>query len=234
MKDLLIMKKLEKTAYYLEIILTILLAVAIIIGLFDIIKYFLLIFNTDAEGSYDVFKHFLGHTLLLVVGIELMLMLLSHSTSAILELVLYVIARKMLIYGDTMLDLVLGTVAIAGVFAIQKYLEPKKDFVARDHRVYSASTSLEEIIEKTGATIPSSKGHTLGGLVCNLAEEACVPVSEGAVFESGGLNIKVVKVRDGVIEKVMITKDDADESLTEDETTTADERSDNASNTWHY
>lgn len=208
-------------------------AIAIIIGLLDIIKYFVLIFNTDAEGSYAVFKNFLGHTLLLVVGIELMLMLLSHSTSAILELVLYVIARKMLIYGDTMLDLVLGTVAIAGVFAIQKYLEPKKDFVTRDHRVYSASTSLEEIIEKTGAKIPSSRGHTLGGLVCNLAEEACVPVAEGAVFESGGLNIKVVKVRDGVIEKVMITKDDTDEDFAEDEKV-EDEQTESTGNTWHY
>ncbi len=231
MKDLHIMKKMEKSAYYLEIILTVLLAIAIIIGLTDIFKYFLLIFNTDAEGSYDVFKHFLAHTLLLVVGIELMLMLLSHSTSAILELVLYVIARKMLIYADTMLDLVLGTIAIAGVFAIQKYLEPKKDFVTRDHRVYSASTSVEEIMEKTGATIPNTKGRTLGGLVCNLAEEACVSVSEGAVFESGGLHIKVVKVRDGVIEKVMISKDDADESLTEEETTADDAGSESVNKT---
>ena len=37
-----------------------------------------------------------------------MLMIIYHSTEAILELILFVIARKMLVYADTMLDLIWG------------------------------------------------------------------------------------------------------------------------------
>ena len=64
-----------------------------------------------------------------------MLMIINHSTKAILELILFVIARKMLIYSNTMLDLVLGTLAISMVFFISKYLFRKdqdEDIVKRD------------------------------------------------------------------------------------------------------
>ncbi len=226
MKEYSIVKKLEEYTYVLELVLTVMLAVGIAIGLIDIVKYYIEIFTHGADETYDIFKHFLAHTLLLVVGIELMLMLLSHSTNAILELVLFVIARKMLIYGETMLDLVLGTLAIAGVFAILKYLAPKKDLLSRDDRVYSASTSVDKILQDTGLELPLNRGNTVGGLVCSLAEEACVPVSQGSEFESGNIRIKVVKATDGVIEKVMITKADEDEN-------NHDEASHEGEN-WHY
>src|SRR5690554_3113104 len=146
---------LEKFTYGLEIFLTLLLAIGITIGVLDIVNYFFEIFNSSAVDSYDVFKHFLAHTLLLVVGIELMLMLLSHSTNAILELVLFVIARKMLIYADTMLDLVLGTLAIAIVFAIIKFLAPNRDFVARHDNIFTASTMVDKVIRETGMELPT-------------------------------------------------------------------------------
>lgn len=226
MKEYMIVKKLEEYTYVLEMVLTVMLAIGIAIGLIDIVKYYVEIFTHGADETYNIFKHFLAHTLLLVVGIELMLMLLSHSTNAILELVLFVIARKMLIYGETMLDLVLGTLAIAGVFAILKYLAPKKDLLARDDRVYSASTSVDKIYQDTGLDLPLNRGNTVGGLVCSLAEEACVPVSQGSEFESGNIRIRVVKATDGVIEKVMITRADEAEGNQE-------ETSKEAEN-WHY
>ncbi len=210
-----ILAKLEGFTYVLEIVLTVLLAIGISIGLIDIVKYIFEIYETGAHGSYDVFKHFLAHTLLLVVGIELMLMLLSHSTNAILELVLFVIARKMLIYAETMMDLVLGTVAIAIIYTILKYLSPMQDFVSRDERIYSASTSVNKISQDTGLPIPTDRGNTLGGLVCSLAEEACVPATEGSEFKSGDIRIKVIKATEGVIERVMITKNGEHENKEE-------------------
>ena len=200
-----IKENLEKFTYALEIFLATLLAVGIFIGIIDIIKYFFEIFHAPKTESYDVFRLFLAHTLILVVGIELMLMLLSHSTNAILELVLFVIARKMLIYGDTMLDLVLGTLAIAIVFAIIKFLAPRKDFVARHDGIYKATMAVGRVMQETGLNLPAHRGNTLGGLVSNLAKEANVTIASGVEFRSDDLCIKVVKAEDGVIEKVMIT-----------------------------
>ena len=207
-------KKLEKYTYILEMVITVLIAIGITIGLVDLVKYFHEILVAHPVDSYELFNHFLGYALVLIVGVELMLMIINHSTKAILELILFVIARKMLIYSHTMLDLVLGTIAIAIVFAILKFLVQKndhEDIVKRDKGVYSASAKVKDILKKTGFDIPVDKGNTVGGLVCSLADEACMPVEQGAIFESGDIKIEVVKAtEDGLIEEVMITKNAED------------------------
>ena len=116
--------KLEKMTHILEVIISVVIASAVIIGLLDLVGYFPEILNLNGKESYELFQDFLSHALLLIVGVELILMIINQTTKGILELILYVIARKMLIYAHTMLDLVLGTVAIAIVFVILKFLIP--------------------------------------------------------------------------------------------------------------
>ena len=198
--------KLTDLALTLEIILTVLLAIGIIIGLIDVVRYFIDIFKADSFTSYSVFKQFLAHTLLIVVGVELMLMLISHSINSMLELILFVIARKMLIYGDTMLDLVLGTIAIAILFIIIKYIPISKELVERrkEEGTYSASTTIRKLMKDTGIKLPVDKGYTLGGLAFNLAEEKTKPIEEGAEFILGNIKLRILKETDGLIEKVKI------------------------------
>nr|WP_300002745.1 hypothetical protein [Tissierella sp.] len=124
-----ILKKIDNVAFMLEIVLALFLIIAVIIGMKDIFSYLGAIYRTPAIETYDIFKQFLAHILLLVVGIELILMLVSHSIDSIIEFILFVIARKMLIYADTMLDLLLGTLAIAILFLTIKYALSKTDVI---------------------------------------------------------------------------------------------------------
>lgn len=211
MRNFFVEDKIEKVTYVIEMIIAVLLAVGIIIGLVDLVKYFGELLFASPVDSYDLFQGFLGYALILIVGVELILMILYHSTKAILELVLFVIARKMLIYAATMTDLIWGTLAIAIVFATLRFLVQKDndDIVRRGNTVYSASTRVKDILNKTGFDIPTNKGETVGGLVCNLADEACRPIEEGAEFNSGDYKIKIVKAtEDGLIEEVMITSNE--------------------------
>lgn len=100
----------------LEFLISVAIALGVVLGFFDLVKYYGLIFEADVVGTYDVFQGFLGFALLLIVGIEMIFMLLYHSTKAILELILFVIARKLLIYANTMTDIVLGAIAILIIF----------------------------------------------------------------------------------------------------------------------
>ena len=210
MRNFFVEEKIEKLTYIIEIIITVLLAIGIAIGLIDLVRYFGEILVASPAESYDLFQRFLGFALLLIVGVELILMILYHSTKSILELVLFVIARKMLIYAQTMTDLVWGTLAIALVFATLKYLVQKdeEDIVRRGNTVYSASTRVTDILNRTGFDIPTDRGETVGGLVCNLADEECKPIEECAEFRSGDYKIKITKATDdGLIEEVMIVSD---------------------------
>lgn len=122
MKNYFIEVKFKKVIHAIEIIIAVILMIGIVIGLMDLVKYFFEILASPPAESYDIFQAFLGHALLLIVGAELISMILYHSNKALLELILFVIARKMLIYATSMTDLVFGAIAIAIVFVTLKFL----------------------------------------------------------------------------------------------------------------
>lgn len=198
-----IKKRLVKLATGLELVLAFLIVIAIAIGLVTVVKYLGIIFNSDVHDTYNVFKDFLGVALSLVIGVELVLMLMSHSTSSILELVLFAIARKMLVYSQTMMDLLIGTAAILMVFLIRKYLMSSK-YALREGRVISAASPIHALNFDGDLHIPEDKGNTIGGLICSLAQENRSPVEEGAEFSIGNVALKILKMKDGVIEQVSI------------------------------
>ncbi len=208
---------LKKLIYIIEMTIAILLAVGVIIGVLDLFKYFNQIFISNPADTYIVFNQMLGYALVLIVAIELILMIVYHSTDAVLELVLYVIARKMLIYANTMLDLVLGTLSIAIIFLIIKFLKlnnDKKDVIRREKEgIYSATIKITDLLHKTGFDIPTDRAITLGGLVCSVADESCITVQEGTELILGDLKIKVIKASDeGLIEEVMVTSNTSNKS----------------------
>lgn len=125
-------KKLYHFAHLLELVVAVFLAIGAIIGFIDIVKYLIEIFNSDLHLSYKLFHEFLSHALLIIVAIEFILMLVTHSTKTIGEIVVFVIARKLLIYGHSMLDMVLGAAAIGIIFATLRYLVP--NFKEEEHK----------------------------------------------------------------------------------------------------
>ena len=118
--------KLINATLYLENILAMIITVAIIIGIADLAKYIVMIFQTSAIETYDIFQRFLGHTLLLVVGVEMVAMLVRHTPGSVIEVLLYAVARKMLISNERMLEFLLGIVAIASIFAVITTFTPMK------------------------------------------------------------------------------------------------------------
>lgn len=127
--DVLLKEKISNTLYSfaksLELILAIFLALGVLIGLIDVVKYLLKVLISDANISYDIFRDFLAHVLLLVVAVEFILLLRTYSIEIIGELIVFIITRKMLIYGESMMDMVLGALAIAIIFATLKFFIPK-------------------------------------------------------------------------------------------------------------
>lgn len=202
-------EKVESITYILEMVIAILLAIGVLLGLIDLVKYFSEILFATPSETYDIFQAFLGYALVLIVGVELILMIIHHSTRSILELVLFVIARKMLIYSETMLDLVLGTLAIVLVFVILKFLIPKdqKDVIKRKNFSYSASTNMDEVLENTNLNIPVDKETTIGNFISELAEKEDKPIREGVEYEVGDTKIEITEItNEGNVKEVLMTE----------------------------
>lgn len=198
--------KVMRMTIYLELILAMFITAGIIIGMVDLVKYLILIYQTNPIDTYDVLQKFLGHILLLVVGVEMVAMLIMHTPGSVIEVLLYAIARNMLIGNKGPLDFIFGVLSIAGIFAIRKYLFTDSISHSESANVFSASTGIAEINRMVGINLPESIADTLGGLVTHISRESCRQIYEGIIFRVSDADIRVVKYKDGVIEKVAVSE----------------------------
>ncbi len=198
--------KLINATLYLENILAMIITVAIIIGIADLAKYIVMIFQTSAIETYDIFQRFLGHTLLLVVGVEMVAMLVRHTPGSVIEVLLYAVARKMLISNERMLEFLLGIVAIASIFAIKKYLFVSNIRDSEAINIFPASASITDINNSIGVKIPEDLADTVGGLISRLSKQSCRDIHEGSYYRIADAELKVLSFSDGVIHRVWAAK----------------------------
>lgn len=125
-----VLKKLEKKIkhfiLWIEVIMAMFILATVIVSCKDIVVLIYKVFITEASSSYVVLQGLFVHILLLVVGLELALMLIGHTAGNVLEVILYAIARKMLISSSNSIDILLGVIALAIIFAVDKYLHTKE------------------------------------------------------------------------------------------------------------
>ena len=78
--------------------------------------------NLGEFGLRKTIENVFSDILLIVVGIELAIMLVRRRPEDLVDIIFFVIARKMLIKTDNFYELLIGVAALAGVFAIRRYL----------------------------------------------------------------------------------------------------------------
>lgn len=80
-----------------------------------------------AEGYFDSVNTYLQNILTIVVGLEFVRMLLDMTPANTLEVLIVAIARQVILSHDDPLGNVASVACIAGLFAIRRYLIPKKE-----------------------------------------------------------------------------------------------------------
>ncbi|MCL2662514.1 MAG: transporter [Oscillospiraceae bacterium] len=110
---------LEKVAKAIEIVIALVLLVIVVIKIievsFDLTGFPVGILTMEFAGILSV-------TLNLVIGVEFTKMLIKHTPESVVDVLLFAIARQMVVYHERTLDLLIGVLAIAGLFAIKKVL----------------------------------------------------------------------------------------------------------------
>jgi hypothetical protein len=106
-------------------VLAVLVMAAACIALFQIVHYgFPQLWR--AADEYRTLHQLLQNILLLAIAGELGLLLLFHRASAAVEVVMFVIARRMVATDVTAFDLLMGSIALAILMAVRFYLLPGK------------------------------------------------------------------------------------------------------------
>lgn len=116
--------KVRSTLYdscnFLELLMALVVLAAILIAGFSLGDAFL-VFWTDrfAEGS---FLKFVGSVFNILIGIEFLKMLCQPSEDTVLEVLIFLVARHMIIEQTTALENLLTILSIGLLFAIKKYI----------------------------------------------------------------------------------------------------------------
>ena len=77
---------------------------------------------------------FLSSALLLVMGVEFVKLLALHTADAVLDVLLFTIVRQMIVSHTDALETLLGVAAVAGIFAIKKFLQDREERLEGDRR----------------------------------------------------------------------------------------------------
>lgn len=119
----------SKTIKFLEKILAVLVIIGVLIYAIYSFPFFF-----DADWSkFDTFYQLIYRVLLITIGLELSRMLVTHSFIAILELLAFVVARKMLKPDIETLEIFLGVIAFTALLAAHH-------FFIIPHRIKSKSS----------------------------------------------------------------------------------------------
>ena len=200
---------LNKIVYIFEILISIFLIIGILISVPDIISYYGAILKSNSLVGYNKFKQFLDHVLILVIAVEFVLLMTAHSDSTIIHLIMLVVARKMLIKSDNMVDILIGVISITILFAVRKFLMTSSvmdTIFTGSENNFSASTEIEEINKLENYQIDTKGYKTLGGLVSNLVKESGYELEMGTMVDDGEYIYEIVKISSNVIETISISK----------------------------
>ena len=70
---------------------------------------------------------FLSGALLLVMGVEFVKLLALHTADAVVDVLLFTIVRQMIVSHTDAVETLLGVAAVAGIFAVKKFLQTRVD-----------------------------------------------------------------------------------------------------------
>lgn len=120
-----VVKYLLKTAWILELV------IALFILLVTVVQMVL----TGIDSLYALslaqfsLNDFFVSTMNIVVGLEFVKMLILHTPRAVTDVLLFAIARQLVVSHSSSMDTLLGVAAVALIFIIKKFLLSREDSI---------------------------------------------------------------------------------------------------------
>lgn len=115
-----VQKKLYQYTVYFEMFIGFIIVIAILITMFSLIMGLKEMFLNPMEE--DALNKFLGVAFNIIIGLEFLKMLCNSNLSTVVEVLLFALARQLIVEHTTVFENLIGVVSIAILFLIRKYL----------------------------------------------------------------------------------------------------------------
>ena len=190
----------------------ILLALVVIIGILLLCIRVLVqlrgfIISTFSGMEVPSFAEFLSTVFELVIGIEFVKMLAKHTPGSAIEVLLYTIARALIMDHSSMQSSLFGVIAIAILFAVRKYFN---DPEVHNHEsggdyIVNGGINMTEVNKRLDADFDESYGHTVAGYLFNYLQAIGKKPTVGCEVQIGEYMFQVYDMEGELIRHIKIT-----------------------------
>lgn len=192
---------LKKLSSLLELFIAMMLTIGIILLCLRMATSLGNIPNLDAYPNYE---DLLETCFNLIIGVELIRMVYHHTPNTVFEVLLFAIARQIIIDHTSIWGSLIGVCAIAVLFATRKFLFC--EFDVADETIFHASSRAKSVNKILGVNIPYNEGDTLAKVFEEKSVEYDVEVAEGACIYFHDCGIRVQKISNGKITRIEVIR----------------------------
>lgn len=159
---------------------------------------------TDAS-TYPNYDELLTACFNLIIGVELIRMLYLHTPLTVFEVLMFAIARQIIIDHSSPLNSLPGVIAIAILFATRKFLF--SSFDETDKTVFRATQKVQQLNRLFGLNLPcADKDDTLLDVMMQKMDEEGTEMGIGACVYFSGLGLRAAKIKDGKITRIEVIR----------------------------
>ena len=192
---------LKRLAVVLEFVISIMLAIGIVLLCLRMATSLSSIPNLDVWPNYD---DLLETCFNLIIGVELIRMMYSHTPSTVFEVLLFAIARQIIVDHSSIWSSLVGVCAIAVLFATRKFLFCEFDI--SDEIIFRASTRIKTVNKILGIDIPYDGAKTLYEIITKKFEEYEIETGVGACVYFSDCGLRVAKMHDVKISRIEVIR----------------------------
>lgn len=110
----------QKICRILELMVAVLVMIGIVLALFSFLKNGEIFM--DLLGDIDMFQQYLDRIFIIVIGIEFLQMLFRPSSDNVIEVIIFLVARHMIVVSTTPYEDFVSVLSIAVLCIVRQYL----------------------------------------------------------------------------------------------------------------
>ena len=160
----------------------------------------------DGGVWQDVYSALFAVAIQLVIGIELVKMIAKHTPDSVVEVLLFVVAKRVITESEaTSLDVLLGVIAIAVLFAVKRYLH-FDSYRYKDGTVFDADRRTADVARAMKIDIPQELGETLGDIVRRELEHTGRKMRDNETVELAGVLLRIQAMEGDDVKKIEVVR----------------------------
>lgn len=192
---------LKKLTAVLELFIALMLSIGIILLCLRLGVSLVNIPNLEVWPNYD---DLLEVCFNLIIGVELIRMVYYHTPNTVFEVLIFAIARQIIIDHSSIWGSLIGVCAIAVLFGTRKYLFCEFDIP--DETILRATTKVKIANKLLGIRLPYENNDTLYDIITKKLEEEETDIGVGACVYYSDCGLRVAKMYEGKISRIEVIR----------------------------